>query len=64
MDDEQEEEDLTGEAESLPFIISRDLFDQYGAEFAVAKDEQGGYSVTPKDWKIAPFRQTRFSMGA
>ena len=64
MDDEQDEDDLTGEADSLPFIISQDLVDQYGAEFGVTRDEQGMYAVTPKDWKIAPFRQTRFSMGA
>ncbi len=64
MDDELEDEDIKGEAQSLPFVISELLFGQYGHEFSVSMEENGLYRVTPKNWKIAPFRDTRFSMGA
>lgn len=57
--DEQEDEDVEGHAESLPFIIDRDLVDQYGTEFSVAMDANAMYLVTAKHWKIAPFKQTR-----
>lgn len=57
--DEQEDEDVAGHAESLPFVINRDLVDQYGTEFSVAMDTNAMYLVTAKNWNIAPFRQTR-----
>lgn len=63
LDDEMDDEDITGEAEALPFIISELLFSQYGDEFSVTMDNYGVYVATPKNWKIAPFKDTRFSMG-
>jgi hypothetical protein len=57
--DEQDDEDVEGYADSLPFIVNRGLVDQYGTEFSVAMDTNATYLVTAKNWKIAPFKQTR-----
>lgn len=62
IDDELEDDDMQGEADALPFVIGRLLFDQYGSEFAIAVDPNGRYLVTPKEWKVAPLRATRFSI--
>jgi Fe-S cluster assembly iron-binding protein IscA len=37
--DEREDEDMEGTAGALPFVISRDLAEQYGRDFSVALDE-------------------------
>ena len=37
--DERDDDDVEGEAESLPFVISKDLADQYGGSFSVSLDE-------------------------
>jgi Fe-S cluster assembly iron-binding protein IscA len=39
--DERDDEDMEGEAESLPFIINQDLAEQYGTNFSVSLDEHG-----------------------
>ncbi|MDR3175489.1 MAG: ErpA-related iron-sulfur cluster insertion protein [Desulfovibrio sp.] len=36
--DEREDEDVEGQAASLPFVISEDLADQYGEKFSVSLD--------------------------
>lgn len=64
IDDEFDEDDIEGTAEGLPFIINQLLFDQYGSEFTVTRDASGMYLVSAKNWKIAPSRDTRFSVGA
>jgi hypothetical protein len=64
IDDELEDDDIQGEADALPFVISRLLFDQYGTEFSIALEPDGKYLVTPQEWKIAPFRDTRFSISS
>lgn len=38
--DEREDDDVEGEANSLPFVISEDLADQYGLDFSVDLDEE------------------------
>ncbi|MDR2574314.1 MAG: ErpA-related iron-sulfur cluster insertion protein [Desulfovibrio sp.] len=37
--DEREDEDREGEANSLPFVISEELAEQYGENFSVSLDE-------------------------
>ncbi|MEG2173436.1 MAG: hypothetical protein RRY29_09280 [Desulfovibrionaceae bacterium] len=37
--DTREDEDVTGEAQSLPFVINEDLAEQYGENFSVSLDE-------------------------
>ncbi|MDR2574315.1 MAG: hypothetical protein LBC94_08275 [Desulfovibrio sp.] len=37
--DEREDEDKEGEVNSLPFVISEELADQYGENFSVSLDE-------------------------
>jgi len=37
--DEREEDDLETEVGSLPFVINRDLVDQYGGRFLVSLDK-------------------------
>jgi len=68
IDDELEDDDIQGEADSLPFVIGGLLFEQYGTEFSVAVEPHGSYQnsylVIPKEWKVAPLIPTRFSMGA
>ena len=64
LDDETDDEDIQTEVQSLPFLINEMLFSQYGAEFSVARDDNGMYIVTPKNWKIAPFKDTRFSVSS
>ncbi len=44
--DEYEEDDLEGEAASLPFVIDRDLADRYGTRFTVFLDKNQIPSVT------------------
>ena len=38
--DEREDDDVEVEVDSLPFVISKDLIDQYGKNFSVILDEQ------------------------
>ena len=67
IDDELEDDDILGEADSLSFVINQLLVEQYGTEFSVTVELHGGYQsylATPKDWKVAPLVATRFSMGA
>jgi len=68
IDDELEDGDIQGEADSLPFVIDGLLVDQYGSEFSVTVEQHGNYQksylVVPKDWKCAPLVATRFFMGA
>jgi hypothetical protein len=44
--DEREDEDVEGEAASLPFVIGGDLAEQYGRDFSVAMDEHRMPAVT------------------
>lgn len=37
--DEREDEDLEGEAASMPFVVHEDLADQYGVNFFISLDE-------------------------
>ncbi len=37
--DQREDEDVKGEAESLPFVASPEIMDQYGESFSVFLDE-------------------------
>jgi hypothetical protein len=39
--DERRDEDVEGEVESLPFVISDFLADQYGKDFVIVLDEYG-----------------------
>ena len=67
IDDELEDDDIQGEFDSLPFVVSGSLVEQYESEYSVAVESHGGYQTyraTPKNWKIAPPIATRFSMGA
>ena len=67
IDDELEDDDIQGEAGSLPFVINELLVEQYGTEFSVTVEQHGGYQsylANPKDWNVAPLVATRFSMGA
>ncbi|MDR2125105.1 MAG: ErpA-related iron-sulfur cluster insertion protein [Desulfovibrio sp.] len=45
--DERSDGDLEVSAHSLPFVIDRDLVDQYGENFVVARDEHQVFTVTP-----------------
>jgi len=67
IDDEQEDDDIQGEVDALPFVINGLLVEQYGTEFSVTVEPHGSYQsylVIPKEWKVAPLIATRFSMGA
>ncbi len=37
--DTREADDVIGEAESLPFVIDKELADQYGTHFSVSLDK-------------------------
>jgi len=37
--DERADDDVETEVDSLPFVINRDLVDQYGNDFAISLDE-------------------------
>jgi len=43
--DERAEDDIEDEVECLPFVIARDLVEQYGAAFAVSLDERRDFAV-------------------
>jgi Fe-S cluster assembly iron-binding protein IscA len=45
--DERSDDDLEVPAQSVPFVIDRDLADQYGENFIVALDEHQAFTVTP-----------------
>lgn len=36
--DERDDDDVEGRAESLPFVIGKDLADQYGTRFSISLD--------------------------
>jgi hypothetical protein len=40
--DEREDDDLEAEVGRLPFVINRDLADQYGGKFLVSLDKDRG----------------------
>lgn len=44
--DEREEEDAVTTLQGLPFVINKDLLNQYGRRFSVRLDEQGFPVVT------------------
>ncbi len=37
--DAREDDDVTGEAQSLPFVIHKELVDQYGKRFSISLDK-------------------------
>ena len=43
--DERAEDDLEDEVEYLPFVIARDLVEQYGNAFSVSLDERRNFAV-------------------
>lgn len=43
--DEREDDDVETEVESIPFVINKELVDQYGKSFSVSLDEHGLPSV-------------------
>ena len=45
--DERDTEDIEGEAATLPFVMNRELAEQYGTRFAVSLDACRVFSVTP-----------------
>ncbi|MDR2669572.1 MAG: ErpA-related iron-sulfur cluster insertion protein [Desulfovibrio sp.] len=45
--DERSDDDLEAPAQSVPFVIDRDLADQYGENFVVALDEHQAFTVVP-----------------
>ncbi|MDR1489150.1 MAG: ErpA-related iron-sulfur cluster insertion protein [Desulfovibrio sp.] len=45
--DERCDDDLETPAHSVPFVINRDLADQYGENFTVAQDEHQAFTVAP-----------------
>ena len=46
--DERDAEDIEGEAHAIPFIMNRDLAEQYGTRFAVSLDDAyRAFAVTP-----------------
>ncbi len=47
MDDELEDEDIKGEAHALPFVMHRELAEQYGTRLAVSLDAYGVFDVAP-----------------
>jgi hypothetical protein len=44
--DEREDEDVEGEAASLPFVVDADIAERYGRDFSVAMDERRIPAVT------------------
>ena len=47
--DEREDDDLEGEAESMPFVINEELADQYGTSFSICLCENGQPTVTAQN---------------
>ena len=45
--DERDDEDLEGEAETLPFIMHRELVEQYGSHLYVSLDAHRTFVVIP-----------------
>jgi hypothetical protein len=39
--DEREDNDFTTEVDSIPFVMSEDIADQYGLDFKISLDESG-----------------------
>ena len=39
--DEREDEDVETEVDSVPFVISEEIADQYGRDYAISLDEHG-----------------------
>lgn len=37
--DEREEQDVTGETKTIPFVAAEDVVEQYGVRFSVTLDE-------------------------
>jgi hypothetical protein len=45
--DEREDDDVEGQAQSLPFVINKELVEQYGENFSVVLDEHQSFDVKP-----------------
>lgn len=52
--DEREEDDLEGEAETLPFVMNLELVEQYGADFTIFLDAYRAFDVVPARSGYAP----------
>lgn len=44
--DEREDEDIEGEVQSLSFVISEEMADQYGSAYSVFLNEEGIPDIT------------------
>lgn len=56
--DERDEEDVEGEAEAMPFIMNRELVEQYGINLAVSVDANRVFEVNP----VPPGARPRFPL--
>ncbi len=45
--DERDDDDMASEVESLPFVINKDLADQYGTSFSISLDPHQMPVVVP-----------------
>lgn len=52
--DERDEDDLEGEAATLPFVMNRELADQYGTRFTIFLDAYRAFDVVPARSGYAP----------
>jgi hypothetical protein len=39
--DEREDDDVSGEADSIPFVVNEEIIDQYGDSFSISIDADG-----------------------
>ncbi len=47
--DEREDDDVEGQVQSLPFVINKELVEQYGSNFSVSLDEHQAFDVKALD---------------